>query len=210
MSRLARQSASFAWRYRIPLLGLVLALTVVALFAARTLGVSNSLENWYPEDDPALGEYREFQSTYGSDEIVVVAVTAEDSFDSEDGRYLVGDLTDRLLDIEGVATVTSLVTVPESLGEARGRLLGPDGRTTALVVQTLTGPEAESRRHQMLLDIRAVTGEFGLDSHLGGYGVVFDGLNEASTSGAASLIATAHAVMAGLLLLLSGDSGRCF
>lgn len=202
MNRLARQSATFVWRYRFILLGFVGVLTVLALFAARSLGVSNSLENWYPQSDPALEAYREFQATYGSDEIVVVAVTGETSFDSEAGRYLVGDLTDRLLDIEGVASVTSLVTVPDSLAEARGRLLGPDGLTTALVVQTMTGPEAELRRRQMLLDIRAVTADFGLGSHLGGYGVVFDGLNEASTSGAASLIATAHAVMAGLLFLL--------
>ena len=202
MTRIARQSASVAWRFRFPLLALVIVLSAAAIAALRTLGVSNSLENWYPQNDPALADYREFQATYGSDEIVVVAVTGNEPFDTEEGRLLVGDLTDRLLDVEGVATVTSLVTVPESLGEARGRLLGPDGHTTALVVQTMTGPEAEARRHRMLLDIRAAMDAFGLDSHLGGYGVVFDGLNEASTSGAASLIATAHAVMAGLLLLL--------
>ena len=202
MSRVSRQFATLVWRYRFPFLGLVAVLTVIALLSLGSLGVSNSLENWYPRNDPALEEYRAFQAIYGSDEIVVVAVTAEQSFDTEEGRYRVGDLTDRLLDIEGVATVTSLVTVPESLAEARGRLLGPDGLTTALVVQTMTGPEAESRRHQMLQDIRSATRELGFDSHLGGYGVVFDGLNEASTSGAASLIATAHAVMAGLLLLL--------
>jgi len=195
------QSARLLWKYRFVLSALVILVTLVAARQLATLSVSNSLELWYPQDDPELISYREFQQTYGSDEIVVVAVSSRDGsvFTSDEGGYLVGDLTDRLFDIEGVATVTSLVTVPESLASTRGRLLSADGQTTALVVQMLVGADTEARRPQLLLDIRAAVEEFDLDSHLGGYGVVFEGLNEASTTGAATLIVYAHLLMIVLL-----------
>lgn len=201
MSNVGAQSARILWKYRFVLSVLVFLITVVAAQQLATLSVSNSLEIWYPQDDPELIGYREFQQTYGSDEIVVVAVSYRDGsvFSSDDGSYLVGDLTDRLLDIDGVATVTSLVTVPESLASTRGRLLSADAQTTALVVQTMVGADMEARRPQLLLDIRQAVEEFDLDSHLGGYGVVFEGLNEASTTGAATLIFYAHLLMIVLL-----------
>lgn len=195
-------TARILWRFRFPLSVVLLVLTVFAVGPLASLDVSNTMEVWYPEDDPELANYREFQATYGSDEIVVVAVRGEQRFDGDEGRELVGELTDSLLDVNGVATVTSLVTVPESLGEARGRLLSADGRTTALVVQTLAGEENEAKRHQLLLDIRDVANAFELENYLGGYGVVFDGLNEASTTGAATLIIYAHLLMVVLLFVL--------
>jgi predicted RND superfamily exporter protein len=202
MRTLSLKSAQILWRFRFAFCALLFVMTAFAVRELSNLGVSNSLEVWYPEDDPELANYRQFQSTYGSDEIVVVAVRGEADFGEDNARELLGDLTDLLLDIDGVATVTSLVTVPESLAEARGRLLSADGRTTALVVQTMVGADVELRRHQLLLDIRAAVAEFGLEVYLGGYGVVFDGLNEASTTGATSLIVYAHLAMVALLFLL--------
>lgn len=201
MKNAGAQSAALIWKFRFLLSVLVLLVTVIAARQLATLSVSNSLEIWYPQDDPELVSYREFQQTYGSDEIVVVAVSSRDgaSFATVEAAYVIGDLTDRLLDIDGVAAVTSLVTVPESLASARGRLLSADGRTTALVVQPMVGPEAEARRKQLLLDIRDAVDEFEFDVHLGGYGVVFEGLNEASTTGAATLIFYAHLLMIVLL-----------
>ncbi len=197
------QFASAIWRARFWLTGIVVLVTVIAAKQVAGLSVSNSLEIWYPEDDPELLRYLEFQENYGSDEIVVVAVSSRDGTDfrSDDGGYLIGDLTDSLLDIDNVATVTSLVTVPESLANVRGRLLSADGNTTALVVQPMTGPEVESRRKQLLFDIRQTAERYTLDVHLGGYGVVFEGLNEASTTGSATLILYAHLFMVALLAL---------
>ncbi|MDH3987501.1 MAG: MMPL family transporter [Gammaproteobacteria bacterium] len=196
----ARQSARLIWKFRFLLAVLVLLVTLLAAQQLASLGVSNSLEIWYPQDDPELINYREFQATYGSDEIVVLAVRGDAVFSTDDGGLLVGDLTDRILDIDGVATVTSLVTVPESLAEVRGRLLSADGETTALVVQMMVGQDIEARRHDLFIELREVAAEFGLESYLGGYGVVFEGLNEASTTGATMLIVTAHVVMVLLLL----------
>jgi len=204
MKRMSHIAAHAVWRYRFLLAGLVMVATMFAVRELASLGVSNSLEIWYPQDDPELLNYREFQRAFGSDEIVVVAVRGDASFESDAGIDLVSELTDRYLDIEGVATVTSLVTVPESLADARGRLLSADGMTSALIVQMQVGADIEQRRHQLYAELRDGAAGFGLDSFLGGYGVVFDGLNEASTTGAARLIVSAHLVMVFLLLLFFG------
>lgn len=201
MTTVADKTAGFVWKYRFLLSAVILLVALLAVRELESLRVSNSLEIWYPRDDPELLNYRKFQDTYGSDEIIVVAVRGEVPFNSEEGTELVAGLTDRLFEIDGVATVTSLVTVPESLAAARGRLLSADGRTTALVVQMLVGEEIEARRHGLFIEIRGVVAEFGLESYLGGYGVVFDGLNEASTTGATTLIVSAHLLMVILLLI---------
>jgi predicted RND superfamily exporter protein len=199
MNNTAVIAANLIWRWRFPLAALCLLCSVLAATQIPSLAVSNSLEIWYPEDDPELLNYRQFQQTYGNDEIVVVAVSLDEGFATEAGTELVGELTDRLLDVDGVATVTSLVTVPQSLTEARGRLLSDDGKTTALVLQMMSGEEFESRRHQILTNIKESIAAYGIEPKLAGYGVVFDGLNEESTTGTTTLLLYAHGLMVVML-----------
>lgn len=202
MKHWSDKSAAMIWRHHKSLALIVGVVTLAAIYPLSQLGVSNSLSAWYPDDDPELINYRQFQDTYGSDEIIVVAVRGESRFDTESGLVLVGDLTDQLLDIEGVATVTSLVTVPASLASARGRLLAEDARTTALIVQTLPGPASEAIRGRVLQAVRDAVTASGFEAALGGYGVVFEALNDASTRGASSLIGTAHLLMLVVLVVL--------
>lgn len=196
------RAAKFIWRWRFALSALCLGLSLLAASQLTSLAVSNSLEIWYPADDPELLNYRQFQQTYGNDELVVAAVSNIDGFASEVGIELLGSLTDDLLDIDGVATVTSLVTVPQSLGEARGRLLSDDGKTTALVLQMMVGEEFELRRHQILKDIAQAIEAHEMEARLAGYGIVFDALNEESTTGTTSLLLYAHGLMILLLAFL--------
>ena len=196
------RAAKFIWRWRFALSALCLGLSLLAASQLTSLAVSNSLEIWYPADDPELLNYRQFQQTYGNDELVVAAVSNIDGFASEAGTELLGSLTDDLLDIDGVATVTSLVTVPQSLGEARGRLLSDDGKTTALVLQMMVGEEFELRRHQILKDIAQAIEAHEMEARLAGYGIVFDALNEESTTGTTSLLLYAHGLMILLLAFL--------
>lgn len=207
MSKTAHSAANFIWRWRFPSAGLCLLVSVLAASQLSSLAVSNSLEIWYPQDDPELLNYRRFQENYGSDEIVVAAVRRDDGFATAAGTELVGSLTDDLLDIDGVATVTSIVTVPQSLGAARGRLLSDDGKTTALVLQMMTGEDFESRRHQILLDVELAIDAYGMQTRLAGYGVVFDGLNEESTTGTTTLLLSAHGLMLVLLAIFFRRSG---
>ena len=196
------RAAKFIWRWRFALSALCLGLSLLAASQLTSLAVSNSLEIWYPADDPELLNYRQFQQTYGNDELVVAAVSNIDGFASEAGTELLGSLTDDLLDIDGVATVTSLVTVPQSLGEARGSLLSDDGKTTALVLQMMVGEEFELRRHQILKDIAQAIEAHEMEARLAGYGIVFDALNEESTTGTTSLLLYAHGLMILLLAFL--------
>ena len=194
-----RNTAEFIWHWRFLLAGICIAITAVASLQLGALTVSNTLEIWYPEDDPELIQYREFQKQYGNDEVVIAAVTSEKGFDHEDGDQLLEELTDGLFDIDGVASVSSRITVPLSLRDARDRLLSEDGKTTVLIVQMMAGSEIEAQRHRILEDIKATFIDFELPYHLAGYGVIYDTLNEESTVGATTLIISAHALM--ILLL---------
>ncbi len=199
MNSFWQNTAKFIWHWRFLLAAICIAVTALAGTQLAALTVSNSLEIWYPENDPELIQYREFQDQYGNDEVVIAAVTSEDGFDHEDGDSLLGELTDGLFDIPGVASVSSRITVPLSLKNARDRLLSKDGRTTVLIVQMMAGADIEAQRHRILEDIKATFETFDLPYYLAGYGVVYDALNEESTLGATTLIISAHALM--ILLL---------
>jgi predicted RND superfamily exporter protein len=198
--RRSLRAAELLWDYRHFLSLTALVITAVAVSQLASLGVSNSLEMWYPQDDPMLRQYQQFQRQFGSDEIVVVAVTSPDGFDSREGVELVADLTDSLYYVDGVDNVTSISTVPDSMRRAYERLLSDDGQTTALLLQMSGGPELESRRHTILVDIAAAADDFHIPARFAGYGVIFDGLNEASTRGSAALLVVAHLTMVVLLI----------
>ena len=59
--------ARWLWHARFALLTLALVLTALAATQLPALGVSNSMEIWYPQDDPALERYRQFQERFGND-----------------------------------------------------------------------------------------------------------------------------------------------
>lgn len=88
MSRAAGWRAAAPWRFRRILVALALTMTGIA-----GLRVSNTLSAGYPDDDPGIVQYRQFQSTCGSEETVVVAVPGPDRFDSDSGRQTVAELT---------------------------------------------------------------------------------------------------------------------
>ncbi len=203
----SERAAQALWRYRRWLLAAALLTSIAAGSQLASLGVSNSLAVWYPDDDPALESYRAFQERFGNDELVVVAVSAERRMDDEAGRARLAELTDELYYVDGVASVTSIANVPRTLAEARARLISDDGRTAALLVQLADRNVAESRRREILENVRAAVTKANFDARLAGYGVIFDTLNEASTEGAATLLVVAHVAMLGLLLVFFGSIG---
>ena len=175
--KMTYRAAALIWRWRFWLAASCVLLSLFAGVKLQQLTVSNSLELWYPQNHPELVRYREFQQTYGSDEIIVAVISDPEGFAGESGLDTVATITDSLFDVAGVATVTSLVTVPESLTKARGRLLSADRQTTAFVLQLMLGPEFESRRHALLADVKDVFHRHDYDARLAGFGVVFDALH---------------------------------
>ena len=73
MSR-AERLVCFTQRNKWWVLLAVLASLVVATKGALKVGVDNSLEIWFVEDDPKLETYKDFQEEYGNDEVVILAL----------------------------------------------------------------------------------------------------------------------------------------
>lgn len=97
------------WNRRDLLALACLALTLAAGWQVGRLGVDNSLEVWFVEDDPALVSYRRFQDTYGNDEAVVIAFHEPDGIVTERGMKLIGRARAALLEVDGVASVDSQI-----------------------------------------------------------------------------------------------------
>ena len=63
-------------------------LVLSAAFASRgalKVGVNNSLEIWFVEDDPQLQVYKRFQEEYGNDEVVVLALRHDEGVLTQQG-----------------------------------------------------------------------------------------------------------------------------
>ena len=88
-----RNTAEFIWHWRFLLAAICVAVTALSGTQLGALTVSNSLEIWYPEDDPELIQYREFQEQYGNDEVVIAAVKRDAGFDHEEGDALLEEVT---------------------------------------------------------------------------------------------------------------------
>ena len=197
----AESTVRFFLRYRVPLFILSLVVWGLSLIALGNLRVANSLDVWYPLGSAELKRYESFKQLFGNDEFVVVAVSGEQAFDSEEGLEIIEAYTERFYDIDGVATITSLLTVPSSMRDVRARLLSDDGRTTVILMQMIGGPEAEEDRPLVLAEIRGAINEMGLEARLAGNGVIYDALNQASTTGARELLVSAHIAMFILLAI---------
>ena len=92
-------------RRRWVVLGLWLVATAVAGVFALNVGIDNSVEVWFVEDDPALKAYAEFQSTFGNDEVVVAAVQDNQGIWSKQRLNRLNQLTGELEAIDGVDRV---------------------------------------------------------------------------------------------------------
>lgn len=98
----------------------VILLSIVAGFFAARVQFDTSIEVWFLEDDPALLTYRAFLDRFHADEIVVVAVFADDVFDP-DALAAIARLTEAARDAPHARRVDSLTTV--GLLERRGQAL---------------------------------------------------------------------------------------
>ncbi len=206
---------------------LLIVVTVVAAFGASRLGVDNAVDIWFPQDDPALAEYRQFLDTYGNDEVVVIAVHDSTNILSDDGLKRIGAIADVARGVDGIASVRSIVDEPIVRGDATSlyvgsvrdaaeaaQLLGKDpvvdslvsaDRTTALVLAEMAvTDEIDARRDGILLNLREAVAAMDSDVSYAGIGVVYAALNDASTRGAAGIIAASYLLILVLLRWLVG------
>jgi predicted RND superfamily exporter protein len=215
----------------------VLALTAVAGAAAARVGVDNAVDIWFVEDDPALVAYRDFQETFGNDEVVVTAVfEADGGVFTPDGLARVRRVADAARATDGVAGARSIVDAtgarggpgvldigpavdgwpvgPDAAAAAReaitsdpllSRMVAGGGDASLVFAEMAAMDDIDQRRDGVLADYRARVVETGADVAHAGIGVIYAALNEASTKGAAGVMAAAYLV---ILLLLWRGLGR--
>jgi predicted RND superfamily exporter protein len=59
-------------RRRRLVIAIIVLLTALAIPFASRVGFESSIDIWFLDDDESLVRYREFQNTFGGDEVVVI------------------------------------------------------------------------------------------------------------------------------------------
>ncbi len=221
-------------RFRWPLLVALIALCVAAVLGAARVGVDNAVDIWFPADDPALAAYRDFQHSFGNDEVVVIALHDEAGIMHPAGLETVREVGKLADNVPGIARVRSLVTVPSVrgspgvlevgpvLGEGPidasgvadlqeqmendpllGQLVSADRKTAVVVVAMDAMDDIDQRRDSILADLRQQLE--AREVSYAGIGIIYAALNDASTRGAAGVMALSYLV---ILVLLWRFMGR--
>jgi predicted RND superfamily exporter protein len=127
--------AARLYDHRWAALVVALLVTGAATLPALRVGVDTAVQNWFTEGDPALESYRDFQATYGNDEVVLVGLRDPDGVFTAGGLSTLKTATGRVRAVDGVASVQSLATqfrVQSSLaGPQLVPLMGDNPPTTA-------------------------------------------------------------------------------
>ncbi len=175
----------------------LLLLSAAAGWQATTLRVDNRLERWAGEDRSASESYRRFRELFGSDELVVVAVTGGDALAPAGLEAMLAAAQE----IEAVAGVERVEGPPIVYRELFGAedpeacaaelrlspfyqdlFVGADGRTAGLVVVVSPEEEAAARR-RIVRQLRAAlepVRDLGLEVHLAGSTVLSAALDRVS------------------------------
>jgi uncharacterized protein len=217
----------FLVRRRVAVLGAALLISGVLTVFAFRLGSDNSLAVWFAEDDPHLQAYYDFSETFGSDEVVVIAVHGRRDALAESRLESVASMTLALAQIDGVDRVVSLSSLlsgyangaafglpggppPAQLlresvegGGMAARLVSPDRRTALLMAWFETGRDIDERRGSILADVRrAVQAHLDHDEEVsfGGIGILHEALNEATEKDIRRFVGIAYLVI-GLLFV---------
>jgi len=151
---------------------LVAAVTAVAAFYARSVEIDGSMETLLAQGDPERTYYEEAKKTFGSEEVTIVGVFAEDVF-----QPATLDKIDRLSreigDIEGVKQVVSLTTVQNVTSDDEGLHVGK------LIREIPRTPEAvQQLRDRTLANRLYIRAVVSADGKAAALTVVFEPMTE--------------------------------
>jgi predicted RND superfamily exporter protein len=198
----------------------------------RALVVDNSLTVWFLEDDPGLRAYHDFQDRFGNDEVVVLMVhdattlltpayfkaftALSDSFEAlPDVDVVIGPGNAALpaAGLFGVQLKPILTeeTTPESLQETlasqptlRESLFTPDYKTARFVITLKSKTDFDTRRGEILSQIKAVANRQLPQRELlfGGVGIIYAALNTLSQSDFGFFLGVGYLLMFALFTIL--------
>ena len=106
---------SFArWMVRHPILCLAanLAITVVLGYFALGIRIESSLSSVLPAGDPQIAYYAKVRETFGSDDVAVVGVRADNIF-APSTIEKIARVTDTIAKVKGVQSVLSITNAPD-------------------------------------------------------------------------------------------------
>ena len=164
--------------WRVPLdaprltLAAVLGLTgVLAILAAR-IQVDSSIENLLPAEDPNRAYYRGVRDLFGSEEITVIGVFADDVF-APATLAKIDRLTEALEQIDGVHEVLSLTNV-------KGVEMGKAGLLVGSLLRELpeTPEAADAYRRKILAQPIYLKNVVAADSRAAGITIVFEPIED--------------------------------
>jgi len=134
------------YRHRILTVIIMLALSSLLIVQIPKITIDTSTEGFLHEDDPALLAYNAFRDQFGRDEMVIIAVGAEDVFSHrflEKLKALHQELADNVPFVEDI---TSLINARNTRGEA-----------DELIVEDFLESWPNSRRELDILKKRALS-----------------------------------------------------
>ena len=102
--------AGIILKYRVLFFVLIGLLTGFFGYYAIKAKTDNSIEVWLKQDDPKLGYYYDFIDKFGDEEFLIIVVDGNDLFTGNKLR-LIGNIANRLKEVEGVREVISLAGV---------------------------------------------------------------------------------------------------
>lgn len=211
------------------------ALLLSAAFAAKgalKVGVNNSLEIWFVEDDPSFETYQEFQQEYGNDEVVVLALRNEQGVLTQEGMDQLYRLSQAAESVDGISEAYSLANARGLDGGEGGldvsvlyhpdrpvsserltarvtnnpllneRLISQDTKTALVIAKMSATDEIDAVRDGVLEDLREAVSRTGLSVKTAGMGVIYSALNELSLRDSQVFIAASNILIFVVLALL--------
>jgi len=203
-------------------------LTGLSVFGALRVGVDNAVEIWFPSDDPSLTAYHGFLDTFGNDEVVVIGVHGEgEALLNDAGLARIKRVGEAALSVPGVAGIRSVAVQPVVRGTEGtlhvaaasdaseilalqgsdpivDSLISDDGQTALVLAEMATMADIDTRRDGILADLQHAVKAVDGGATFAGIGVVYAALNQASTQGAALVIAGSYLLILVLLWVLLG------
>jgi uncharacterized protein len=222
-------SSLYAYRY-LWLGLLLLAAGLLAPGLQRALQVDNSLQAWFLEDDPALQAYEAFKTHFGNDEVVILLVNDEKGLLTPAYFSAFRALSKALEALPEVAQVLGpgnaqlptkgpmgmapgpLLTAGSQPDEVKNRLaanplfqeqLFSPGYTAARFLVVLKEvPDFDERRGAILEQLQKTVALHlpEQNTHFGGIGILFSGLNALSQQDFGLFLALGYGLMFLLLL----------
>ena len=89
-----------------------LLVTLLLGWFALQIRVESSLSSVLPEGDPAIAYYAKVRETFGSDDVAVVGIRADDIF-ADSTLAKIKRVTDGIAKVQGVLSVASITNAPD-------------------------------------------------------------------------------------------------